>query len=390
VSHWKRLTIFLPLADREEGLAIQGSDKGPEQIGFGKSRGPLSLCFLFDGAPRTKPWFPKDAHKGRTSCTRGPFHPQIEPVVLLVRDASSATQAVKMNQRVDQFLHYLIVEKGLSKNTIEAYGHNLNRFLTYLQKKGIQKLEEVGKLDVKAFLLSLKKQGLSAKTVARNIAVLRTFFKFLTQEEILEVNPAEEIESPKVAKTLPDILSQKEVEQLLEQPDPQTLLGVRDRAMLELLYAAGMRVSELTRLPMNQVNLEGGYVLLYGKGSKERVVPLGREAIQWVTQYLKTAREKLAKGKESPFLFISRWGREMSRQRFWKNLKAYGLKAGIRKRITPHLLRHSFASHLLERGADLRSVQMMLGHVDISTTQIYTHVTGERLKKIHQRYHPRG
>ena len=203
-----------------------------------------------------------------------------------------------MNQSLDQFLHYLIVEKGLSKNTIEAYGHNLNRFLNHLQKKGIQGLQEVGKLDVKAFLLSLKKQGLSAKTVVRNLVALRTFFKFLT--------PIEELESPKTSKTLPEILSLKEVEQLLEQPDPQTLLGVRDRAMLELLYATGMRVSELTRLPMNQINLEGGHVLLYGKGSKERLVPLGREAIQRVTQYLKTARGKLAKGKESPFLFINR------------------------------------------------------------------------------------
>jgi len=295
-----------------------------------------------------------------------------------------------MNQRLDQFLHYLIVEKGLSKNTIEAYGHNLDRFLDHLQKRGIQELQNVGKLDVKAFLLSLKKQGLSAKTVVRNLVALRTFFKFLTQEEILDANPVEDIESPKMAKALPEILSLKEVEQLLEQPDPQRLLGVRDRAMFELLYATGMRVSELIHLPLNQVYLEGGYVLLYGKGSKERLVPLGRESIKWVTQYLKTAREKLAKGKESPFLFINRSGGGMSRQRFWKNIKAYGQKAGIRKRITPHLLRHSFASHLLERGADLRSVQMMLGHVDISTTQIYTHVTGERLRKVHQRYHPRG
>jgi len=151
-----------------------------------------------------------------------------------------------------------------------------------------------------------------------------------------------------------------------------------------------MRVSELTQLPVNQVNLEGGYVLIFGKGSRERIVPLGSESIKWLTFYLKTVRGRLAKGKESRFLFISRWGREMSRQRFWKNLKEYGRRAGIRKRVTPHLFRHSFASHLLERGADLRSVQMMLGHVDISTTQIYTHVTGERLKKIHQRYHPRG
>ncbi len=295
-----------------------------------------------------------------------------------------------MNQTLDQFIHYLIVEKGLSKNTIEAYGHNLNRFVEYLKKKGIQDLDQVGKVDVKAFLLFLKKQGLSAKTVVRNLVALRTFYKFLTQEGILEANPLEEIESPKVERTLPEILSLKEVEQLLEQPDPQTPLGVRDRAMLELLYATGMRVSELTRLPIQQVNLEGGYVLLYGKGSKERVVPLGKEAMKWITCYLNTARVTLAKKKESPFLFINRSGKEMSRQRFWKTIKSYGRKAGIRKRITPHLLRHSFASHLLERGADLRSVQMMLGHVDISTTQIYTHVTGERLKRVHQRYHPRG
>jgi integrase/recombinase XerD len=212
----------------------------------------------------------------------------------------------------------------------------------------------------------------------------------LTQEGILETNPVEDLESPKVAKTLPEILTLKEIEQLVEQPNLQTPLGMRDRAMLEMLYATGMRVSELTHLPSHQVNLEGGYVLLYGKGSKERVVPLGSEAMKWVTLYLKTARGILAKGKESPSLFINRSGKGMSRQGFWKNLKDYGQKAGLRRRITPHLLRHSFASHLLEGGADLRSVQMMLGHADISSTQIYTHVTGERLKKIHQRYHPRG
>jgi integrase/recombinase XerD len=206
----------------------------------------------------------------------------------------------------------------------------------------------------------------------------------------LGTNPVEEVESPKIAKTLPEILTLKEVEQLLEQPNLQGPLGIRDRAMLEVLYATGMRVSELTQLPINQVNLEGGYVLIFGKGSRERIVPLGSESMKWLTLYLKTVRGRLTKGKENRFLFISRWGRGMSRQRFWKSLKEYGRRAGIRKRITPHLFRHSFASHLLERGADLRSVQMMLGHVDISTTQIYTHVSGERLKKIHQRYHPRG
>jgi len=295
-----------------------------------------------------------------------------------------------MEQLLDQFLHYLIVEKGFSKNTIEAYSHGLNRFLNHLKEKGIQEIREVGKFDVRGFLLVLKRKNLSTKSIVRNLVAIRSFYKFLIQEGILETNPIENLESPKVAKTLPEILTLKEIEQLLEQPDLQTPLGIRDRAMVEMLYATGMRVSELTQLPTHQVNLEGGYVLVYGKGSKERIVPLGSEAMKWVTLYLKTVRGILAKGRENPSLFINRLGKGMSRQRFWKNLKNYARKAGLRKRVTPHLLRHSFASHLLERGADLRSVQMMLGHVDISTTQIYTHVTGERLKKIHQKYHPRG
>ena len=295
-----------------------------------------------------------------------------------------------MEQLLDQFLHYLIVERGLSKNTIEAYSHGLGRFLNHLREKGVQEMRDVGKFHVRGFLLMLRKRNLSTKSIVRNLVAIRTFFRFLIQEAILESNPVEELESPKVAKTLPEILTLREIEQLLEQPNLQTSLGIRDRAMLEILYATGMRVSELTHLPTHQVNLEGGYVLLYGKGSKERIVPLGSEAMKWITLYLKTARGKLAKGKESPMLFINRSGRGMSRQGFWKSLKGYARRAGLHKRITPHLLRHSFASHLLEGGADLRSVQMMLGHVDISTTQIYTHVTGERLKKVHQRYHPRG
>jgi len=295
-----------------------------------------------------------------------------------------------MEQILNQFLNYLIVEKGLSKNTLMAYSHDLTRFLDHLRQKGIQDILKVGKFDVRSFLLTLKKKRFSTRTIVRYLVAIRTFFRFMIQEGILEVNPVEELESPKMAKTLPKILTLKEVDQLLEQPNSQIPLGVRDRAMLEMLYATGMRVSELVQLRMNQVNLEGGYVLVYGKGSKERIVPLGSEAMKWVDLYLKTARIKLAKGGESPFLFITRSGKGMSRQRFWRMIKVYGQRAGIRKRITPHLLRHSFASHLLERGADLRSVQMMLGHVDISTTQIYTHVTGERLKKIHQRYHPRG
>ena len=291
---------------------------------------------------------------------------------------------------LDQFLHYLTVEKGYSENTIEAYHHDLRRWVRYLEKKGIRDVTQVDKLNLRAFLLDLRKQGLSTKTIARNQVALRTFFRYLVLEGVLEVNPSEELESPKTVKALPPILTPLEVEELLEQPDLGTLLGVRDRAMLETLYATGMRVSELVGLPLNQVQLEGGYALIYGKGSKERAVPLGSEAIEWIVRYLKTVRGRFLKGRETPYLFVSQSGKGMTRQRFWKSLKGYGRKAGIKKRITPHLLRHSFASHLLERGADLRSVQMMLGHVDISTTQIYTHVTGERLKKVHKKYHPRG
>ncbi len=295
-----------------------------------------------------------------------------------------------MEPLLDQFLHYLIVEKGLSKNTIDAYRHGLTRFLGHLREKGVQEIQEVGKLHIRGFLLALRRKNLNTKSIVRDLVAIRSFFRFLIQEGILESNPAEELESPKVAKTLPEILTLKEIEQILEQPNVHTPLGIRDRAMLEMLYATGMRVSELTQLPIHQVNLEGGYVLLYGKGSKERIVPLGSEAMKWVTIYLKTARGILSKGKENLSLFINRSGKGMSRQRFWKSLKNHARRAGLRKRITPHLVRHSFASHLLERGADLRSVQMMLGHVDISTTQIYTHVTGERLKKVHKQYHPRG
>jgi len=295
-----------------------------------------------------------------------------------------------MQQLLDQFLHYLIVEKGLSKNTIDAYSHGLTRFLSHLREQGVREIQEAGKFHIRSFLLTLRRKNLNTKSIVRDLVAIRAFFRFLIQEGVLESNPVEELESPKVARTLPEILTLKEIEQILEQPDLQTPLGIRDRAMLETLYATGMRVSELTQLPTHQVNLEGGYVLVYGKGSKERIIPLGSEAMKWVTAYLKTARRTLSKGKESPFLFVNRSGKGMTRQRFWKSLKEYARRAGLRKRITPHLLRHSFASHLLERGADLRSVQMMLGHVDISTTQIYTHVAGERLKKIHKQYHPRG
>jgi integrase/recombinase XerD len=291
---------------------------------------------------------------------------------------------------LDQFLHYLTVEKGLSDNTIEAYHHDVSRFLAYLMEKGLQDFSRLDRVNLRAFFAGLRRQGLSTRSIARNQAALRTFFRFLLLEGILEANPAEDLESPKTGKTLPEVLTLREVEALLKQPDLRTPLGIRDRAMLETLYATGIRVSELIHLSIHQVNLEAGYALIYGKGSKERIVPLGSEAIRWITHYVQGVRAVLVTERESPFLFLGRSGKGISRQRFWKSLKGYGQKSGIRKRMTPHLLRHSFASHLLEGGADLRSVQMLLGHADISTTQIYTHVTGERLKKVHQKYHPRG
>ena len=295
-----------------------------------------------------------------------------------------------MKQHLDRFLHHLTVERGLSENTLIAYDHDLTRFFGYLRQRGIEELSKVDKLTLRTFLVVLRHQGLSARTVARNQVALRSFFRFLALEGVMSVNPSEDLESPGVVKTLPSLLTSREVEQLLEQPELKSPLGLRDRAMLEMLYATGMRVSELVGFPTNQMNLETGYVVIYGKGSKERLVPLGKEAVRWIGHYLERVRNDLLKGKESPYLFVGRSGRGLSRQRFWKSLKNYGQKAGIPKRLTPHLLRHSFASHLLEGGADLRSVQALLGHADISTTQIYTHVTGERLKKVHKRFHPRG
>jgi len=295
-----------------------------------------------------------------------------------------------LKQHLDHFLHHLTVERGLSENTLIAYDHDLTRFFGYLRQRGIEELSKVDKLTLRTFLVVLRHQGLSARTVARNQVALRSFFRFLALEGVMSVNPSEDLESPGVVKTLPSLLTSREVEQLLEQPELKSPLGLRDRAMLEMLYATGMRVSELVGFPTNQMNLETGYVVIYGKGSKERLVPLGKEAVRWIGHYLERVRNDLLKGRESPYLFVGRSGKGLSRQRFWKSLKDYGQKAGIPKRLTPHLLRHSFASHLLEGGADLRSVQTLLGHADISTTQIYTHVTGERLKKVHKRFHPRG
>jgi integrase/recombinase XerD len=294
-----------------------------------------------------------------------------------------------MERWIDGYMNYVAVEKGLSRNTLDSYSGDLIRYAGFLGGLG-RRIEETSKLEVMSYLLTLRKRGLSAKTVARSISVLRGFYRWLADEGVLRGNPLEDMESPRTIRSLPEVLSLDEVDSLLNQPDPANPLGMRDKAMLELLYATGLRVSELTNLDLNYLNLEGGYLMVLGKGSKQRIVPMGQEALRWLKGYLEESRNRLLGSNRSSLVFVSQMGRGMTRQGFWKIIKKYGLKAGIRKKISPHTLRHSFASHLLEGGADLRSVQSLLGHVDISTTQIYTHVTRERLKKIHTRYHPRS
>lgn len=288
---------------------------------------------------------------------------------------------------IDQFINHLRIERGLSDNTISSYSRDLVKFVNYLNRKGISP-ENVRREDIGNYLGPLRKD-LSARSIARNISAVRMFFKFLISEGKIKDSPARLLESIKLPVRLPEILNRDEVDLLLSQPDPANDLGQRDRAMLELLYATGLRVSELTGLQLININLEAGYVRTIGKGSKERLIPMGEIAIKALREYLSGGRQNLLKGVNSSHLFVNSRGKPITRQGFWKIIRKYGIIAGISKRITPHRLRHSFASHLLEGGADLRSVQVMLGHSDISTTQIYTHVSRDRLRQVHEKYHPR-
>jgi integrase/recombinase XerD len=289
---------------------------------------------------------------------------------------------------LDQFMNQLKVERGLSANTLAAYSHDLLTFFDFLGRKGVAPLEATQD-DLIAFV-GEKRPHLSARSLARCLVSIRMFYRFCVSEEKIETNPARLLGIPKLHQHLPDILSRDEVEALLSQPDVQTVLGKRDKAMLELLYATGLRVTELIDLRVNNINLDAGFVRTMGKGSKERIVPMGSQAMDALRQYLGGGRASLLKRGGSSCLFLSSRGRSMTRQGFWKIIKGYALKAGIVRRVTPHTLRHSFATHLLEGGADLRSVQVMLGHSDISTTQIYTHVAREKLRSIHEKYHPRA
>ena len=294
------------------------------------------------------------------------------------------------DELLDRFYNYLAVERRLAANTLESYGRDLKKYLIYLESKNARTVITSTRHDLLSFLNHEKKHGLSSRSRARALSCIKTFFKFLVQDGILKRNPMQDVETPRLEKKLPDVLSLAEVEALINAPDTKTGLGLRDRALFELLYAAGLRVSELMSLTVNALNVEAGFILVMGKGSKERVIPVGEEALKWIKQYVLEARQKILRNRTSRYLFTNRSGARMSRQGFWKLIKKYCLKIGIVRKISPHTVRHSFATHLLAGGADLRSVQTMLGHEDISTTQIYTHVEKERLKTIHDKYHPRG
>jgi len=309
-----------------------------------------------------------------------------------------------VKELIDSFLDYLSVERALAKNTIFAYRADLNMYLDFIQERQISILSKVSKNDIVDFMLRQKEKGISPTSISRRLAAIRMFHRFLARERVLKSDPTTLIDSPKLWKKVPDTLSLNEVEALISQPEVRDPQGARDKAILETLYATGMRVSELSDLKINNVNLDIGFLRCIGKGNKERIIPLGKKAIHSINRYLEFSREKFlnparsraakagaANGakKSSEFMFLGRSGARLSRQSIWKLIKRYAKEARIKKPIKVHTLRHSFATHLLERGADLRSVQEMLGHSNISTTQIYTHIDKERLKTIHRQFHPR-
>jgi integrase/recombinase XerD len=309
------------------------------------------------------------------------------PALLGEKIPMKEQDAVQEDHLLDQFMGHLKVERGLARNTIESYNRDLIGFFEFL-KKGRVSATNVKQEDLVSFITE-KRAQLSARSLARCLVSLRMFYRFLVSEGKIAVNPARLLGIPKLYQHLPDVLTRDEVDLFLAQPDQSTEMGLRDKAMLEVLYATGLRASEAIGLRTANINMEGGYLRTIGKGSKERIVPMGSNAIDALKLYIADGRGSLLKKGASPYLFLNGRGGRLTRQGLWKILKGYALKAGITKRITPHTLRHSFATHLLEGGADLRSVQVMLGHSDISTTQIYTHVARERLKEVHEKYHPR-
>ena len=291
---------------------------------------------------------------------------------------------------LDEFLNHLTVEKGLSKNTLEAYSRDIIKYISFLDHDGFSPLN-ANPSHIVSFLSKLQENGISVRSYTRNLVAVRMFYKFLLKTSKISILPTANIDMPKLAKRLPEVLSLEEVEKLLDAPKAGSHLGLRDKAMLETLYATGMRVSELVSIKLNDLNLQTGYIVTYGKGSKERIVPLGETATTYIKQYIDSARPILLKQRKSEHLFVTSRAKRLTRQAFWAMIKRYALLAGIfRDKVKPHTIRHSFATHLLERGADLRSIQTMLGHSDISTTQIYTHVKTDMLREIHKKKHPRG
>lgn len=296
-----------------------------------------------------------------------------------------------MTGRMQLFLEYLTVELGLSANTRQAYERDLRLFCKTLGFKNSDALVNVNREQITGYMTQLKEKGLAAATIARKLAAIKAFYRFMTAEGYMDSNPAEVVEAGTKGIKLPRVLSEDEVVRLLNQPDITTTEGFRDRTMLEVLYATGMRVSELINLTLERVDLNMKYIIAFGKGSKERIVPLGSVAAEFLQQYLEKVRPKLTHaGRNTNIVFLAFGGHELTRQRFWQIIRAYGRKANINKALTPHILRHSFATHLLDNGADLRSVQELLGHSDISTTQIYTHLTNKRLRDIYAKAHPRA
>ncbi|MFA5147925.1 MAG: site-specific tyrosine recombinase XerD [Candidatus Omnitrophota bacterium] len=294
-----------------------------------------------------------------------------------------------MEEFIREFMDYLSVERGLSNNTLESYGRDLAKYTVYLKKDGITDLNKVKRPEIQNFLMSLKDSKLNASSIARNLVAIKVFHRYLAGQRLLKEDVTSVIETPKLWKTLPDVLDEKEVEAILVSPNSRLKQGIRDKAMLELMYATGMRVSELVNLSMTDLHMDMGFVKCLGKGQKERIIPVGSKAKEAIQKYIEKARPRFLKKTGSDALFLTRLGKPMSRQTFWMVIKHYVRDARIKKRVTPHTLRHSFATHLLQNGADLRIVQELLGHVNISTTQIYTHINKERLKQIHQKFHPR-
>ncbi|MFH1594536.1 MAG: site-specific tyrosine recombinase XerD [Candidatus Omnitrophota bacterium] len=295
-----------------------------------------------------------------------------------------------MLELIDQFLDYLSIERGLSANTIKSYRQDLIKYVEYLKRHGARNVGDVKRNQITKFLFFLKDSGLAANSISRNLVAIKVFYRFLVSERIVKEDIASILESPRLMKNLPDVLTVDEVTRMIEASDVRNTLGARDRAAMELIYATGMRVSEVVELTQESPNLDMGFIRCVGKGSKERIIPVGKAARSALERYLRRSRPKLCGRLQSKHLFLSRLGKKISRQSFWKMIKKYAKAAGINKQISPHVLRHSFATHLLEKGADLRSVQEMLGHADIATTQIYTHINKSRLKGIHKKFHPRG